>query len=112
MAGTDWIDFFIKRDATYPPLQATLKDSNDVALDLTSAAATFCMMTEDRTSTVVNATCVVVSTAGTVRYDWATADTDVAGIYLGEFRGELSDGTRFNCPSDTHIKISIVSDIA
>jgi len=55
-----------------------------VAFDLTGSSVKFKMRADGSSTLKVDAAAVVVSAvAGTVRYDWAAADVDTAGDFLG-----------------------------
>lgn len=62
-----------------------------VAQDLTGATVKFMMRSEDTATFKVNAAATIVDApTGSVRYDWALADTDTAGDYVAWFRVTIS----------------------
>ena len=100
-------DFVMKEGDLAPSLTAALRDHDDQPVNLTGATVTFRMRRRNATANVVDAAATVVTAAsGTVRYDWVAGDTDVAGLYDGEFVAELPSG-RETFPNDRFISIKI-----
>ena len=103
--------FQIKQGDRLPYLNATLVDSDGVAVNLTGASANFLMRNEAGT-VVVNASASVVSAAaGTVRYIWAAGDTATVGEYNAEFE-ITSDGLKRTFPSAGYLRIKVWDDLA
>jgi hypothetical protein len=88
-------DLIVKRFDTYPPLKATLTDSNGV-IDLTSASTVKLIMKSQTVSppALVTGYCTILSppSAGQVVYDWASMDLSVADTYQAEFEIAWSGG--------------------
>jgi hypothetical protein len=107
-AEVDVTTVYLKKGDTAPNLDATLTDSAGAALNLTGAAVTFRMRARGSTTLKVNAAATVVSAAaGTVRYDWLSADVDTDGTYDGEFLVTYGDATTRRAPTRGFIEIII-----
>src|SRR5690242_14974001 len=108
-------DFGIKRNATQPALEATLKYDDGTAVDLTGASVTFSM--KDRKGNVIatgSAAVQVPATAGKIKYSWIAADTKNAGDYKAEFEVDFGGGNILKAPSDPtkpFIEIRVSPDI-
>lgn len=90
-------DFYISTGDSDPELQATLKDADDAAVDVTGATITFSMRRIGKRGTpLVNRESVTIVTAasGIVKYSWPTdgTDTPAQGDYDAEFRVTHSGG--------------------
>jgi hypothetical protein len=106
-------DFVIRKGDRLPELTATLKDSAGLAVDLTAATLEFHMRAVAGGTPKVDAAATVVSpSAGTVKYVWATADTDTAGSYYGEFEVTFGDGRKQSFPNPGYITISVTDELA
>lgn len=108
-------DFWIKRGDRKDSVEATLKDATGATVDLTGATVTFNMRAPGAASPKVSASAVNLDTGtatrGKVRYDWAAADTDTAGLYYAEFEVTFADGKRASFPSHTHLVVEVVEDL-
>jgi hypothetical protein len=95
-----------------PSIAATLTYSDGTVVDLTAATTPRFLMrahraaalTVDGTATVVNAA------AGTVRYDWASGDTDTAGLYRAEWEFSIG-GKKMTVPNDGYLYVVIRDDL-
>ena len=105
--------FYIKQNDTSPSLRAALKDSDNIAINLTDATVRFHMKSlEDNTVVVdADATVVVPATSGIVQYDWSSGDTATAGSYQGEFQVTFAGGAIETFPNKTNISISIKPEL-
>lgn len=75
-----------------------------VAFDLSSSTVKFKMRAADSSTLTVDAAATVVSApAGTVRYDWAAADVDTAGLYMVWW--EVTTGGKIQSVAETTIEI-------
>lgn len=104
-------DFHLKVGDTKEPINATCLDSAGAIVDLTGATVVFRMAQFGSGARKVNATATIVSAAaGTVRYQWLTADVNTAGEYEGEFRVTFSGGAIQSFPNASTISILIHQD--
>lgn len=102
--------FYIKRNDTASSFQVTLRDATGSAADLTGCTVKFIM--SKTTTAKVNATAVVVdATAGTVRYDWQTGDTNAAGTYRAEWEVTTGDGHKQTYPNPGYDEVVITQDL-
>ena len=101
-------DFFLKRNDTSPALQYTLSP-----LTKLSGASVVFNMTDSDGIVKVSRGAVTVSDAvnGVVDYLWLPADTDTAGLYLGEFEVTFADGTVETFPNATDLGVLITRDL-
>jgi hypothetical protein len=105
--------FYIKKNDTSPAILATLKDADDIPVNLNGASVRFHLRTiSSRTVKVDEAAAVVASEDGLVRYDWQAQDTDVIGSYQAEFEVTYSDASVETFPNDGYIRVEVVGDIA
>jgi hypothetical protein len=71
------------KDNRSPSLSDTIR-INDLPFDLSASQVRFKMRLEDSSTLKVDsAAAIVTPSAGLVRYDWAAADVDTAGNYVG-----------------------------
>ena len=105
--------FYIKQNDTSPSLRATLKDGDNIAIDLTGATVRFHMKSLEDKTVVVDADATIVSPSvnGIVQYDWDNGDTATAGSYQGEFEVTLAGGAVETFPNNTNISISIKPEL-
>lgn len=106
--------FYIKEGDTSPAIEFALTPTDIL---LTGATVVFSM--HDRRGTVkVNRQAATITDDGaatdtpTVQYDWASADTDTAGTYYGEFEVTYTDATVETFPNNGFITIRVTKDIA
>lgn len=105
-------DFSIRQNDRLPDLTATLKDADGAAVDLTGATVRFHMRRSGETTPKVAAAAeLVVAASGTVKYQWATGDTDTVGRYEGEFEATWS-GKKETFPNDRYLSIAVSGEIA
>jgi hypothetical protein len=106
-------DFVIRKGDRLPELTATLNDSAGSAVNLTGSTVEFHMRsTAGGTPKVDAAATLVTPSAGTVKYVWATNDTDTAGSYYGEFEVTFGDGRKQSFPNPGYITISVTDELA
>lgn len=106
-------DFTIKVADQLPELQATLKDDNDVVVNLTGVNGVRFIMTDKPTGAVKvdSPATVVTPLLGVVKYSWAQTDTDTAGTYFGEFEVEFGDGRLETFPNWKNLQIKVFQDL-
>lgn len=105
-------DFWIKQNDTAPVLDAILKDSDDVVVDVTGASIRFIMSAIDGTIKVNDTGTVIDGAAGHVRYEWVAADTDTTGTYIAEWEVTYPNSTIETFPSSGYFEIRIMDDLA
>jgi hypothetical protein len=105
--------FTIKQNDTSPALVAELKDSSNVAIDLTGATVTFSMK-DPYGRVVVNkqAASVRNTLAGEVAYYWEAGDTSQAGNNYAEFQITFDNGQIQTVPNDSDILVKIAPEVA
>ena len=105
--------FYIKQNDTAPIIIVTLKDGNDVAVDLTAASAVFKMRPVGQTTVKTSAAAIIHNAdGGQVRYEWVAADTNTIGSYEAEFQVTFVDGKIETFPNSDFIRITITDDIS
>jgi len=105
--------FYIKQNDTAPILAATLKDADEVAVNLTGSSVRFHMREVGSTTSKVDADAVLVdASGGQVKYTWAADDTDTIGSYQAEFEVTFGDGSVETFPNNGYVLIEIIDDIA
>jgi len=103
-------EFIIKQHDTLPTLTAILKDANNQVINLANTTVTFKMGTEN--STKVNGTTTITDTLnGAVLYDWSPNDTNVAGVFLGEFEVVHLNGKKETFPNNEPFRVVIRPDV-
>jgi hypothetical protein len=102
------MDFSITAGTREPSLVRVLRDARG-PINLTGATVTFTMTrVGGGTSKVAAAACTVVSaTSGTVRYDWAAADTNAPGDYYGRFKITWPSANTQEVPDDAPLLIRV-----
>jgi len=104
--------FTLKRHDTRPHLDVNLQEGGEY-IDLTATSGvTFTMIDADDKTIKVNASsCSIVDAeTGAVRYSWVPADTDTAGVYLGEFQVTYSNGDKMTVPVSEVLVVVILED--
>ena len=103
--------FSIKQNDTSPSLQATLKDADLTAIDLTGATVRFHMKSVDGTVKVDEVMTVVSEANGIVQYDWVSGDTDTVGTYYVEFEVTYADASVETFPNNGNRVVSVVKEL-
>jgi hypothetical protein len=75
-----------------PSILATLQFSDGTAVNLTGCTVQF-QMSQGGTTLLNKPAVIVNASAGQVRYDWASGDTNVQGVCKGQFQVTFSDTT-------------------
>lgn len=100
--------FNIKQGDTSPSIQYALTPTSVV---LTGATVVFRFRAVGSTTWTSKSASVVTATATpTVKYDWASGDTDTAGFYEAEFVVTYSDSTEETFPNNDYIVLRIEGD--
>lgn len=105
-------DFTLKRGDELPTIQASLS-TGGAPVNLTGATVVRFIMAPKAGGTVkVKSPAVIVSaTDGIVRYDWKTADTDVAGEFQAEWEVTWADGKSQTFPTGSYHSIAVLADL-
>lgn len=105
--------FSLKRGDSRPALKVTVKEADGDLVDLTGATVTFHLARarDGLAKTLAGSVTVESAVDGTVRYDWAAADTAEAGDFQGEFRVDYGSGVVLTAPSEGHILVRIVDRV-
>ncbi len=104
-------DFYLKRNDTKEPIQATLSDQAG-AVDLTGATVRFHMKNRAGTVVVDAPAEVVTPAGGVVRYQWQAEDTAAAGDFYAEWEVTFPSGAVQTFPNENDIGIRIAADVA
>lgn len=105
-------DFHLKQGDTLPALQATLKDADDAAVNLTGAAVRFHLRRPGADTLTVDAAAEIVTAAsGIVNYVWADGDTDDTGVFDAEFEVTFDDDTVLTFPNSEHLSVMIFTQL-
>lgn len=103
-------DFVIKEGDLKPPLEAVL-ERDGVAMDLTNTTVYFVMGSTQDLPKVDSQAEIVDASAGKVRYNWASGDTDEPDAYLCEFIVEDSNGNETTFPSDGYFTATVKPEV-
>ena len=105
--------FVAKRNDTRQYLERTLQNADGTVINLSGATVAFNMRKRGGTTLKIDggAVTVVLASAGTVKYEWATGDLDTVGFYEGEFEVTFGDSTVITVPNEEHIPITVVEDL-
>jgi hypothetical protein len=109
-------DFCYKQGDTLPEIQATLKDADGVAVDLTGAAVMFHLRRWASTEVLIEEEAEIVSpaTSGVVKY--TLTEDDIAlltyGLHPMEFEVTFSDESVLTFPNDSHLTLMVKGEIA
>jgi hypothetical protein len=105
--------FFLKQNDTSPSIRAKLVDGSGVTVNLAGCAIRFHMRPGFGGAIKVDAPASVIDSAtGVVQYNWAPADTDVVGQFIGEFEVTFPGGIIETFPNYTNLQITISPEIA
>lgn len=104
--------FEIKRNDLLPVLNAILYDKEGAVFDLSGGTVQFMMRPAGSSTLKVDSAATVVSaTAGSVRYTWASGDTDTAGDYEAEFEYTSSGSKMETFPLTGYILVRVIPDL-
>lgn len=118
-------DFSIKIHDLLPTFRVALTETDHETdptggtqkpLDLTTAASVKMIMRQATTpfTVVIDAVAAVVEdppTAGIVRYDWVTGDTDDAGLYQAEVEIVWPGLKKQTAPTESYWDIEMLADL-
>jgi hypothetical protein len=107
--------YYVKQGDTAPVATATLLDPLGAAVSLSGATVVF-HMTDQARAVVVNAAAVVdpdqVLNKGKVTYQWITANTLTAGVFLAEWQVTFAGGTIQTFPNLGYDTVQIDAQLA
>lgn len=105
--------FTIKQNDTAPSMRATLLDANSKPIPLAGASVVFNLRPKVPGDIVVDEGAVNILDAvkADVEYLWQPGDTEVPGLYNGEFRITFGDGSVESVPNDGHIDVEILAAV-
>jgi len=109
--------FIIKRNDTFPTLTLNIKTRGEfnqvISYNLSAVTACTFSMSDSSGNLKVSSSqaSVLVSSAGTIQYQWTTEDTDTSGKYNGEFELMFTGGNIMSIPNLGYINIEIIDDI-
>lgn len=109
--------FKIKQNDTLPALKIKLSSrgclDEKISFNMTGVTACTFSMADDCGSLKIASmpAQITCSSGGTLQYNWIVGDTDVDGIYYGEFELYFSDGNKITVPTLNPIQINIIKDI-
>lgn len=108
-------DFFIKQDDRLPEFGCILSDADEQVVNLSGATIMFIMRPRggdpDDDPKVEASASVVSAPAGSVKYAWATGDTDTAGSYNAEWEVTFADGRSETFPNNSNLVVKITADL-
>lgn len=104
---------YAKQGDLQPPLEDVLTDGAGVVMNLTGATVIFAMALDvDRVVLVGGAATVVgAATDGRVRYAWQVGDTDVPGVYLGEWHVDYGSGNVVRVPNAGYATVLVTARV-
>lgn len=115
MATPKPLRFVIKRHATRPYLELSVKNSDGTAYDFTGASSVVFSMADLEGVLKVDSAAAEFDggdpTTGKIRYRWTQADTDTEGEYSGEFDVVYPGSELLTVPVDGDIRVKIYTDI-
>jgi hypothetical protein len=113
-------DFFYKSGDTLPEIQATLRDADDVAVNLTGATVRFHLRRWCSDDVLIDEEAtLVVAASGTVKYALTAEDVELLGVEplesrlnMMEWEVTFADGSKLSFPSDGHLSMLVKGEIA
>ena len=106
-------DRAIKKNDTWPPLEAVLMDQNG-PINLTTATSVKFLMrgTKRKNPFSTSGTCTVVDAPkGEVVFFWSPTNTSVADTYQGEFEISWADGSVGTVPNSGYLYVLVFDDL-
>lgn len=101
----------IKQGDTYPYLKAYLHMANGRPIRLSGASVKL-IVKDNKDVVKINKSAVILDEEKAyVEYRWVKADTDIQGVYTGEFEVTLQNGAIVSVPNDGYFTINIVKEL-
>lgn len=103
------VQFYIKKNDTYPPLRATLQQADGTPVNLEGARVQFLMRDDDYRDKIYaqGEAMIVDAEKGIVEYRWREGDTAIPGYYLAEFVVTFATGQQLTIPNQGFITIQV-----
>ena len=98
-----------------PALEFTVENDDGTAVNLTGMSAVFLMAAIDENGDWVNeitaAATIPTPSAGLLRYQWVSGDTDARGKYVANFMVTDGTGRTFSAPNDDFVAVFLLPRI-
>lgn len=109
--ATENIEFRIKQNDLLPPAVVVIKDSG-LPFDLSDVTSVKFFM-KDYRGQKVDGTAEVDNdpATGKVYYWWVSGDTDLEGVFQGEFELTFTDGKKQTFPNKGYLKIRVSKEL-
>jgi hypothetical protein len=115
MAVPKPLRFVIKRHATRPYLELSVKNADGTAYDFTGASEVLFSMKDLDGALKIDGAAAEFDggdpTLGKVRYRWVKADTDTDGEYSAEFDVNYPGSETLTVPVDGDIRVKVYTDV-
>jgi hypothetical protein len=106
--------FVIKRHATRPYLELSVKNADGTAFDFTGASEVLFSMKDEAGTLKIDGAAAEFDgalTLGKIRYLWVKADTDTEGEYSAEFDINYPGSDTLTVPIEGDICVRIYTDV-
>lgn len=101
----------IKQGDTYPPLRAYLQMVTGKPIRLADATVRLIVKDANNVNRIDRSVSIVDEEKGYIEYRWRITDTNVPGIYKGEFEVTQQDGSIVTVPNDGYFTVNITNEL-